>query len=188
MDNLNATAATLLGFLHTGEASGYELLAIAEEVVGAFWTVTRSQVYRELAALATRGLVRAGDAGPRSRVRYHITESGREAFAQWIGTPPGPEQIRYPLLLTIAFGGHLDRACLLYHVDQHRTVHQQRLKTYQARLESAGIDAYERATLAFGIRYEDAVLAWMDDLPAILGPADEPPSEERDPATREGSE
>ncbi|MEU2878902.1 PadR family transcriptional regulator [Streptomyces sp. NPDC007070] len=187
MDNLNATAATLLGFLHTGEASGYELLAIAEEVVGAFWTVTRSQVYRELAALSKRGLVMPGDAGPRARVRYHITDAGRDAFAEWIAVPPGPEQIRYPLLLTMAFGGHLDRACLLSYVDQHRTVHQTRLRTYQARLESTGIDAYERATIAFGIRYEDAVLAWMDDLPAILGPADEPPAEERDPATREGS-
>lgn len=44
IDSLNTTAATLLGFLHTGEASGYELVAIADEVVGAFWTVTRSQV------------------------------------------------------------------------------------------------------------------------------------------------
>ncbi|WP_055493849.1 PadR family transcriptional regulator [Streptomyces sp. TP-A0356] len=172
MDSLNATAATLLGFLHTGEASGYELVAIAEELVGDFWTVTRSQVYRELAALAERGLVTAGDAGPRARVPYRLTEAGREAFAQWIVTPPGTEQIRYPLLLTIAFGGHLDRDRLLCHVDHHRTVHRQRLKTYQARLETAGIDAYQRATLAFGIRYEEAVLAWMDDLPAILGPSD----------------
>ncbi|MEU3844039.1 helix-turn-helix transcriptional regulator [Streptomyces sp. NPDC028635] len=174
MDNLNATAATLLGFLHTGEASGYELLGIAEEVVGAFWTVTRSQVYRELAALAERGLVMAGDTGPRARVRYRITDDGRDAFARWIAAPPGAEQIRYPLLLTIAFGGHLDRTRLLSYVDQHRTVHERRLKTYQARLGTAAFDIHQRATLAFGIRYEEAVLAWMDDLPAILGPAGEP--------------
>ncbi|MFF9819256.1 PadR family transcriptional regulator [Streptomyces sp. NPDC014006] len=183
MDNLNATAATLLGFLHGGEASGYELLGVAEDVVGAFWTVTRSQVYRELAALAERGLVVAGDAGPRSRVRYRITEPGREAFAQWITTPPGAEQIRYPLLLTIAFGGHLDRTRLLSYVDQHRTVHERRLKTYQAHLGTAGVDAHQRATLAFGIRYEEAVLAWMDDLPAILGPVDERSAEGPDSAS-----
>ncbi|MFF4764726.1 PadR family transcriptional regulator [Streptomyces sp. NPDC001292] len=144
--------------------------------------VTRSQVYRELAALAERGLVVAGDTGPRARVRYRITEAGREAFAEWIATPPGAEQIRYPLLLTIAFGGHLDRARLLSYVDQHRAVHERHLKTYQARLGTAGIDVHERATLAFGIRYEEAVLAWMDDLPAILGPAGEPSTGRPDPA------
>ncbi|MFD8395945.1 PadR family transcriptional regulator [Streptomyces sp. NPDC059680] len=172
MDSINATAATLLGFLHTGEASGYELVATAEEVVGGFWTVTRSQVYRELAALAQRGLVTAGETGPRARVRYRITDEGREAFALWIATPPGAEQIRYPLLLTIAFGGHIDRARLQCYVDHHRTEHQHRLKAYQARLGTGATDAYQRATLAFGVRYEEAVIAWMDDLPAILGPVE----------------
>ncbi|AOR30704.1 hypothetical protein BFF78_06260 [Streptomyces fodineus] len=34
--------------------------------------------------------------------------------------------------------------------------------------------AVQRATLTFGIRYEEGVLAWMDDIPAILGPPDKP--------------
>lgn len=171
MENLNATAATLLGFLHSGEASGYELAGVAEEFVGDFWTMTRSQIYRELASLASRGLVAAGDAGPRARVPYRLTEAGREAFAAWIAVPPGPEHIRYPLLLAIAFGTHLDRVRLLAYVDHHRGIHQTRLDAYQAKIHSQDLDAYQRATVTFGIRYEQAVLSWMDDLPAILGPA-----------------
>lgn len=168
MDDLNPTAATLLGFLHAGEASGYQLVAIAQEVIGGFWTLTRSQVYRELATLANRGLVTAGDAGPRARVPYRLTEAGQDAFARWIASPPGAEQIRYPLLLTIAFGAHLNRERLMYFVDQHRAIHQDRLAAYRAQTQANAVDAYQRATLAFGIRYEQAVLDWMDELPAIL--------------------
>ncbi|MFD6530700.1 PadR family transcriptional regulator [Streptomyces sp. NPDC060184] len=168
MHSLNSTAATLLGLLHSGEASGYELLAFAEGTVGAFWTLTRSQVYRELTALANRGLITGGDAGPRARVRYHLSDEGREAFAHWIIQPPGTEQIRYPLLLSIIFGGHLDTQTLMRFVADHRTVHQERHDDYRTRLATAEGGPHLRATLAFGLRYEEAVLAWMDELPAIL--------------------
>ena len=63
-DQLNATAGALLGLLRDGPRSGYDLVAAAQEVIGGFWTITRSQVYRELAALADRGLLERGQAGP----------------------------------------------------------------------------------------------------------------------------
>ena len=166
---LNSTAASLLGFLHGGEASGYELAGLAQLVIGDFWTVTRSQVYRELAAMAGRGLVEMGQIGPRSRRPYRITEAGRAAFAEWVHQPPGLEQIRYPLLLTMSFGAWLGPRRLLEFVEEHRRVHEERLARYLAMQADDGQgDPYQRATLAFGIRYEQAVLAWMDEVPQIL--------------------
>ncbi|MFF7329541.1 helix-turn-helix transcriptional regulator [Streptomyces sp. NPDC008150] len=165
---INPTAASLLGFLHAGEASGYELLGCAEAFIGDFWSLTRSQVYRELTALEQRGLVVAGDTGARSRRPYALTDAGREAFASWVAQPPDTEQIRYPLLLTLAFGAHLDTGRLLEHVERHRLTHEERLAGYLGLESRGGLDAYQRATLRFGIHYERAALAWMDELPAIL--------------------
>jgi len=91
-DSLNPTAASLLGFLNNGPASGYELLGIAEHLIGDFWTLTRSQVYRELATLADRGLVTAGPVGARSRIPYELTEAGRQAFAAWLAQPQAPSR------------------------------------------------------------------------------------------------
>ncbi|WP_049566543.1 PadR family transcriptional regulator [Streptomyces sp. SBT349] len=172
MADVNPTAASLLGFLHAGEASGYELVDLAEAFIGDFWTLTRSQVYRELAALAERGLVEAGPVGPRARRPYRLTDAGRTAFAAWLAEPPGPEQIRYPLLLTLAFGSALDRDRLVEFIADHRAVHEKRLAGYLARRTEGFPDRYQEATCAFGIRYERAVLAWIDDLPAILGDGD----------------
>lgn len=168
MRGLNSTAASLLGFLHGGEASGYELMETAQLLIGDFWSLTRSQVYRELSALAAQGLVEAGPTGPRSRRPYRLTDAGREAFAAWIAEPPGPEQIRYPLLLTLAFGGFVDRQRLLGYLAEHRAAHERRLAKYLEQARTDGLDRYQQATLAFGRRYEQAVLAWLDELPELL--------------------
>lgn len=166
---LNPTAASLLGFLHAGEATGDELLAVAEGLIGDFWHLTRSQVYRELAGLAERGLIEAGEPGPRSRRPYRLTEAGRHAFTAWLAEPPGTEQIRHPLLLTLAFGAHLDADRLRGHVAQHRLEHERRLQGYLETDAAEGLDRHQRATLRFGIHYERAVLAWMDELDELLG-------------------
>src|SRR3954449_6951749 len=57
---VNATAAALLGLLHTGPMTGGQLVAAAGEQFGAFFSVTRSQIYRELPALAGAGLLKPG--------------------------------------------------------------------------------------------------------------------------------
>jgi DNA-binding PadR family transcriptional regulator len=171
---LNPTAASLLGFLHAGEASGYELLDIAHAFIGDFWTLTRSQVYRELAALAEHDLVEAGTTGARSRRPYRLTEAGRTAFAAWLAEPPDVEQIRYPLLLTLAFGAQLDAERLLGYVAAHRLDHERRLAEYLSTALANDLDPYQRATLNFGIHYERAVLAWMDELPDLLTRHDQP--------------
>ncbi|HEV2811420.1 MAG TPA: helix-turn-helix transcriptional regulator [Acidimicrobiales bacterium] len=168
---LNATAAALLGFLHAGPMTGWDLVATAEVVIGDFWTVTRSQVYRELAAMESEGLVAAGEPGPRDRLPYSLTDGGREAFAAWLDREPGPEQIRYPLLLRMAFGEHLAPERLAAFVTSHRGIHAARLEGYETlRAEAgAGLGPYTMATLDFGIRYEQAVLDWFDHLPPEVG-------------------
>ena len=175
---LNATAASLLGFLHDGPQSGWDLVVTARQLIGNFWTLTQSQIYRELAAMATQGLVVADDVGPRERRPYRITDEGRVAFQRWLAASPGPEQIRYPLLLTLSFGRHLQVAQVAAFVAEHRARHEATLALYREQLEQArdaGAAPTDLVTLDFGIRYEGAVLDWLNHLPAELtGPGDQP--------------
>ena len=169
---LNATAAALLGLLLEREMTGWDLIAAAQERIGEFWTLTPSQVYRELTAMAARGLVTAGPPGPRDRKPYEVTSAGRAAFAEWLGSGPGPDQVRIPLLLTIAFAGHLPPGRLEEIIDERRAVHAARLERYLAGREwlrtTGGSEAARLATLEFGIRHEQAVLDWFDVLPGLL--------------------
>ena len=171
--HLNATAASLLGFLHRGPMTGWDLMATAQSTIGDFWTLTQSQVYRELAAMAGAGLIEQGEKGVRDRKPYTITDSGREAFAAWIDREPGAETIRFPLLLTVAFGSHLPGERLASFLTSQRVVHERRLAGYEQHraavdAEPLSMDAFALATLEFGLAYERAVLAWFDGLPTQL--------------------
>lgn len=168
---LNATAGSLLGFLHWGPMSGWDLAVTADHMIGDFWSLTRSQVYRELAWMAEGGLIEKGEQGARERQPYALTDAGRAAFAAWVSQEPAPESIRFPLLLTISFGRHIPPDRLADFVRRQRAVHAARLAGYVAHLTEAQReerDAYREATLAFGLAYERAVLSWFDALPAEI--------------------
>ena len=45
---LNATQGSLLGFLHDGPKTGWDLLQEVSATLSRFWSVTPSHVYREL--------------------------------------------------------------------------------------------------------------------------------------------
>ncbi|WP_017558952.1 PadR family transcriptional regulator [Nocardiopsis baichengensis] len=161
---LNNTAASLLGFLHERPMTGWDLVAAAEQLMGDFWSITRSQVYRELSTMARAGLVEEGERGKRDRRPYAITEAGRTAFADWSAAMPGEEAVRFPLLLMLTLGRHIPRDHLTAAVEHHRALHAERLAEYEGQAEGMS-DPYAAATLSFGIHYERAVLAWFDDLP-----------------------
>ena len=168
---LNATAAALLGLLLEEPKTGWDLMAAAQERIGEFWTLTQSQVYRELSAMAGRGLIEAGPVGPRERKPFRATQAGRAAFDGWLRADPGPDQVRIPLLLTLAFAGHLPDGRLAEIVATQRAVHQDRLDRYRAGREALAAtsgSSARMATLEFGLRHEAAVLDWFDALPAIL--------------------
>jgi DNA-binding PadR family transcriptional regulator len=166
--DVNATAASLLGFLHSRPMSGWELARAVEQSIGEFWNVTRSQVYRELRSLQEAGLLEAGEPGLRERRAYTITGAGREAFAEWINQPPGDDIVRSPLLLTVFFGGLVDEQVHGRFLLMHRVRHEQRLTQYRA-LHLALRDQEDlrwvRYALEYGIEHEEAVLRWMDRLP-----------------------
>jgi len=166
MADLNDTEGSLLGFLHEGPKTGWDLLQEVSAGLQRFWNVTSSHVYRELKVLEDRGLIQAGPPGRRDSRPYAITAAGRKAFAAWIAQDPGQEQIRFPLLVTLWFGKHLDRRTLRRFLTSHRQEHQQRLAMYREvarRLEDD--DPYVGAVVQFGIHYEQAVLTWLDGLP-----------------------
>jgi DNA-binding PadR family transcriptional regulator len=164
---LNATAAALLGLLHEGPMTGWDLMVRAAERIGNFWTLTQSQVYRELTRMTEQELVTAGEPGPRDRKPYTITAAGRTAFAEWVGSDPAGDQVRVPLLLTIQFADHLAPARLAEIIAAHRSRHAERLAEYR-RHEGEITDVRRLATLRFGIRHEEAALEWFDELPTLL--------------------
>lgn len=167
---INATAGSLLGFLHERPMTGWDLVALAQQRIGNYWSLTQSQVYRELNSMAHAGLVEAGERGSRDRQPFTITNEGRAAFRDWVLREPGREIIRFPLLVTIMFGQHVPVELLAEFVANHETMHAERLAKDHALMASLpqsfqDENPFVMATIRFGIGYEEGALRWFRELP-----------------------
>lgn len=163
---INPTAASLLGFLYWQPMSGGEIERAVEGSVGRFWSLSRSQVHRELAGLAASGMAEVGPVGPRRRQPYTITEKGKIAFLRWLQEEPGPDLIRSPFLLKFFFGILLPEPALRRFVETQRHQHRQELGYYQALLPTiVESDPAPAHVVRFAIAYEKSVLKWLDTIP-----------------------
>jgi DNA-binding PadR family transcriptional regulator len=167
-DGVNATAAALLGLLHDGPMTGGQLMAAAERRLGPYWSMTRSQVYRELPALAEMGYVKLGKPGPRASQPYSITPAGKRAFARWLSEEPGSESLRNPVALRVAFGAHHGATALKELYAQAADAHNAALTEIKEQAKQAKTDGdnYGAAALEFAISYHKAALAWLKAAPA----------------------
>lgn len=166
---LNSTSAALLGLLHDGALTGGQLVTQADHRLGPLWTLTRSQVYRELPVMASRGYVRAGKPGARASLAYTISASGRRAFAAWLASPLEPDHPRNPLLLRLGFGAQHSKAELRRLVAEAQEQHSTSLAVHRdtvSRLKKVDADPFALAAAEFGVAYEKALLKWLATVPA----------------------
>lgn len=142
-------------------------MAVAERRLAPYWSMTRSQVYRELPVLAERGLVRMGKPGPRSSQPYAITAAGKRTFSRWLAEDPGRDTIRNPIALRIAFGN-------LHSGDQLRTLqasaneyHTEALARVREQVRNAKKEGetYDASALEFAVAYHKAALSWLKTVP-----------------------
>lgn len=168
-EDVNGTSAAILAYLSTEPQTGWDIGRGLQSLIGDFWNVTPSQVYRELRSMAAAGLVEAGASGPRDRRPYSITDQGREELHRWLEEEPASDVVRIPLLLklflqfTVADAKAEDVSLL---VRAYRTEHERNLAGYQAKLAEFEKSGTEHAHIVrYGVFHEEAVLAWLDTLP-----------------------
>jgi DNA-binding PadR family transcriptional regulator len=164
---INPTAAALLGLLHEGPMTGGQLMAAAERRLAPYWSMTRSQVYRELPALADQGYVRMGKPGPRSSQPYSITASGKRVFSRWLAESPGRDTIRNPTALRVAFGEQHSANQLRTLYSGASEYHTEALTAAREQAKDAkkAGDSYSAAALEFAVAYHKAALSWLKAAP-----------------------
>jgi DNA-binding PadR family transcriptional regulator len=161
---VNATAAALLGLLHEGPMSGGQLVAAAGERFGSFFSVTRSQVYRELPGLAAAGLLQQAEQGPRAVRRYALTAAGRRAFRAWLAAGGGADALRSPLVLRLLHARTLGSRQRAELVRSSREAYAERLAALRAAARDER-DPYRKAVADFAVAHVRAVLKLLDAIP-----------------------
>jgi DNA-binding PadR family transcriptional regulator len=165
---INPTAAALLGLLHEGPMTGGQLMSSAQRRLGPYWSMTRSQVYRELPVLAEHGFVRLGKPGPRASQPYAITAAGKRAFSRWLAEPPGRDALRNPIALRVAFGEQHSASQLRSLYEAANEHHTQALASAREQVKEAkkAGDTYGASALEFAVAYHRAALSWLKSVPS----------------------
>lgn len=164
--HVNSTAAALLGLLREGPATGGQLMALAEERYRGFFGLTRSQVYRELPALAEAGLLRLGKLGARSSQQYAITAAGRRAFKAWLSDERAgtvADTLRSPLILRLASAGELSAKQRAALAAEAESVVTERLAHARAVHKAEG-DPYAKATAEFTVNHLKALAKLIEQV------------------------
>ncbi|MCY0904673.1 PadR family transcriptional regulator [Arthrobacter sp. H14-L1] len=174
--------------------SGAELAQRFDKSIGYFWQATHQQIYRELARLEERGLIRsAAREATRGRKRdFAVIPAGLAELERWTSLAQDPQPVRDALLVRLRAAAVIQagtvqadtaRAGILRaELARHRELHQRQLSFYQA-VEAhdfaAGSEArapgtpdhrLQHAVLRAGIMFERAWVSWAEETLRTLEP------------------
>ncbi len=105
---MTTTSYAILALLSLQPWTGYNLTRQAARSLHFAWPKSERHLYSEPKKLVELGYATTHkeQVGSRTRNVYEITERGREALADWVGTPPAPPQLEVEALLRLLFADH----------------------------------------------------------------------------------
>lgn len=169
--------------------TGYDVTQRMRDTMSMIWSAHHSQIYPELAAMETDGLLTSeasAGPGPREKKTYAVTTAGRRELRAWLGSPYQPKAPKDELVLRAFAAASADPAELAAVYEAEATRIEGRLATYttiRSELEESGhTDDPDRPefgwliSLLHGIAVAEARLTWCHDtvrrLRAAAGRAD----------------
>lgn len=122
----------ILGILNYGPMTGYDIKKVFDASLNYFWTAQTSQIYRDLGTLKDKDYVDFQvvnqDSRPDKKV-FSLTQTGREAFLDWLEKYPKQSVQREEMLIHLFFSGALELEIVKREMKSY-------LETQQALLEA----------------------------------------------------
>jgi PadR family transcriptional regulator AphA len=172
----------VLGFLREKPMHGYELHQRFQAALGRVWNVGLSHIYALLKTLEEDGFVQATrelqDNRP-SRLVYHITEAGQEAFLRWLREPvESIRQVRLEFLGKLYFCQQMGPPAVEQLVARQTERCRQLAESLrQAEADSPAEAVFDHLVLRFRLGQVQAVLNWLHDCQQeLLTPSPDPSS------------
>jgi DNA-binding PadR family transcriptional regulator len=129
-----ALAEAILVCLTDRPMSGYDLAKTFDASIGFFWRASHQQVYRELAKLRERGLVKSSEIeqkGKPNRIVHTITSAGKKSLLAWSQKPSRVPSVKDELLVKLYALDHVDIAALREQLEVRLDHHRALLTAYR---------------------------------------------------------
>jgi PadR family transcriptional regulator AphA len=154
----------ILGALSLGPRSGYEIKRLVDNSTRFFWAASYGQIYPELKRLEREGHVTAASEprGGRPRIRYTLTQAGRDRLLAWLREPGGGYELRDEGLLKLFFARALASEEVVEIVRNIRAERQAVLEQLRA-VERSGVARETGAlVLDYGVGGHEWTVEWCD--------------------------
>ena len=178
MKKINKSRYAILGLLFDKNLTGYEIKKFMQQSTAHFWQETDASIYPMLKKLEAEGKVepQITRKGKMKRVRYSITQTGKDEFSHWMELGPEPGTHRDELLLKLFFGGNTAKEEIIKHLltQQKKIQEQQKKYSYIQTFifpEIASDSPHKlfwTMALRNGIISAQAELKWIDECLEIL--------------------
>ena len=166
----------ILGLLLQGPHSGYDLRKQFTSAISLFYSASLGSIQRSLGLLDARGWVTKQETVGSGRPRhlYSITESGRQAWRDWMLAPltePHAEQTALAKVYLLGCMPSEDRSESLDLLRSRAAADLDRLVALRAMTDVAQVPEQMReavrfrlATLDYGIRAHELMMRWLSEL------------------------
>ena len=174
-----ALAEAILVCLTDRPMSGYDLAKTFDASIGFFWRASHQQVYRELAKLRERGLVKSSEIeqqGKPNRIVHTITSAGKKSLFAWSQKPSRVPSVKDELLVKLYALEHVDipalREQLEVRLDNHRGILHAYHRIKERFFDNKDLTVSEKGkliALTMGIRTEDEMIRSYEQAIIMLG-------------------
>ncbi len=157
----------LLDLLAGEPMSGYDLARYFTLSMGNVWPAQHSQIYPELAKLASEGLITQTGEGPRGRKVYQTTPAGVEAIRAWLRASERDYSVRYEALLRVFCLWVLPTDEALAYLQRDRAEYERHLDQLEKALANhdwaaSPASRASRLAIEFGRRFYKMHIEWVD--------------------------
>jgi PadR family transcriptional regulator, regulatory protein AphA len=168
---LGKTSYLVLGMLHLGRRTGYEIKGLVDVSTRFFWAASYGQIYPELRRLEQLGLVKGeqDDSDGRRRRSYELTPDGEAALREWLTSDqPLHLELRDEGMLRLFFAEGLgveERAELWRKLGEtHGRINDRLTEHRPSAVATAEAQGYRMPleVLEFGIAFSGFVRDWCE--------------------------
>jgi len=133
------TRYVILGLLRDEAMTGYELKNCIDLRMSFFWQESYGQIYPELNLMLKEGLLNSqedNESDNRGKIRYSISESGKQVFNDWMAEEYEKDTVRSEALLKFFLANDNNKSDVLHHLQKFYLQNNELLELYERFRES----------------------------------------------------
>ena len=174
----NKSMYAILGILNLSPSTGYDIKKYSDKVLSGFWNENFGHIYPTLRNMLADEMIEiVSRDNKEKKIRYGITEKGKQELEAWLKEDTIQQPIRSEFMLKLLFSNSQPRDHVIRMLENYKELTRKKVEKYlamQKELEE-GIQEismeralYLKAVLRKGILSGEADICWCEEIIEVI--------------------